>query len=409
MSPDDIILKIMTWNYVQTFIPFFLLLMAVEWIWSARKKKDWYRTNDAISSISCGIFSQLTNIIFRSAAIFLYVYIYEKYGIYDFTAITWQAKILVVVGLFLACDICYYWFHRFAHEINFGWAGHVVHHQSEEFNLTTALRQSSTQWISSELFMLPIALLGIPIQWKLGIFGMNLIFQFFLHTRSIGKLHPWFEFVFNTPSHHRVHHGRNPKYIDRNYGGTLIIWDRMFGSFQVEVEEPVYGIVRPLSSFNPLTAQLYYYGVLIKDTIAAPLWKDKIKVWFKHPGWRPEGLTPNEPPPEIKRETAVKFDPSTHHTRLARLFFFIGLFATFPVLFLMGNYPVSVKVIPILFVLIMLSISGVFYNGIVMPFLANKSSDSEKDHGHLNQIYDQPKPTSLTGNDFDQINGRKSS
>ena len=363
MTPDEIVLKIMTWPYVKTFIPLFLLLIGFEWYWSVRKQKSWYRVNDAMSSLSCGIFSQLTNIVFRSASLFLYVYFFEKYSIYDFTHISWQGKVVVMVLVFLACDLAYYWFHRYAHEINLGWAGHVVHHQSEEYNFTTALRQSSTQWIFSNFFHLPLAIVGIPIEWQLGMMGINVVYQFFIHTRAVGRFHPWIEWIFNTPSHHRVHHARNPKYLDRNYAGTLIIWDRMFGTFQVEEEEPVYGIVNPLKTFNPFKAQVYYYVVLWQDMLAAPHWMDKLKLWFKQPGWRPQGLTPYPQPPELDRATAIKFDPAARHKWLAMILFLVGLAAAVPVLFMPGA--ATTKLIPIMSVLFVLSLAGMFSSGMV--------------------------------------------
>ena len=156
--------------------------------------------------------------------------------------------------LFLGVDCAYYWFHRIAHEYNAPWAGHVVHHSSEDYNLAVALRQGTFQGLFSWVFYLPLALLGFPPAWFAAMTSFDLLYQFWIHTRAIGKLGP-LEWVLNTPSHHRVHHARNPKYLDKNYAGTLIIWDRMFGTFQAEEEEPVYGLTKPLEQLEPALGQ----------------------------------------------------------------------------------------------------------------------------------------------------------
>ena len=209
-------------------------------------------------------------------------------------------KWLAAIVLFLGVDCAYYWFHRIAHEYNAPWAGHVVHHSSEDYNLAVALRQGTFQGLFSWVFYLPLALVGFPPAWFAAVSSFDTLYQFWIHTRLIGKLGP-LEWVFNTPSHHRVHHARNPKYLDKNYAGTLIIWDRMFGTFQAEEEEPVYGLVKPLNSWNPLWANLHVWNDLFRDAWLAPRWSDKLRIWFMPPGWRPEGLPPNPSPPEVSR------------------------------------------------------------------------------------------------------------
>ena len=198
-------------------------------------------------------------------------------------------KWLAAIVLFLGVDCAYYWFHRIAHEYNAPWAGHVVHHSSEDYNLAVALRQGTFQGVFSWVFYLPLALLGYPPAWFAAMSSFDTLYQFWIHTRLIGKLGP-LEWVLNTPSHHRVHHGRNPKYLDKNYAGTLIIWDRMFGTFQAEEEEPVYGLTKPLNSWNPLWANLHVWRDLCRDAWLAPRWVDKLRIWFMPQGWRPEGL-----------------------------------------------------------------------------------------------------------------------
>ena len=182
-----------------------------------------------------------------------------------------------------------------------------MHHSSEDYNLAVALRQGTFQGLFSWVFYLPLALVGFPPAWFAAVSSFDTLYQFWIHTRVIGNLGP-LEWVFNTPSHHRVHHARNPKYLDKNYAGTLIIWDRMFGTFQAEEEEPVYGLTKPLNSWNPLWANLHVWNDLFRDAWLAPRWSDKIRIWFMPPGWRPEGLPPNPGPPEVTRQNVVAYN-----------------------------------------------------------------------------------------------------
>ena len=205
-------------------------------------------------------------------------------------------------------DFFYYWFHRWSHEVNAGWAAHIVHHQSEEMNLAVALRQSVFQGALSWVFYLPLALVGFPPAVFLTVSALNTLYQFWIHTRAIGKLGP-LEWVLNTPSHHRVHHGRNPKYIDRNHAGSLIVWDRMFGTFQEEEEEPVYGITRPLESWNPVWANFHYWAELWRTARRATRLEDRLRIFWKPPGWKPAELGGYEPAPEVDTATYRKFDP----------------------------------------------------------------------------------------------------
>ena len=221
-----------------------------------------------------------------------------------------MSSALAWLACWLGVDFFYYWFHRASHEINAGWAAHIVHHQSEDMNLAVALRQSVFQGAMSWVFYLPLALFGFPPAMFLTVSAVNTLYQFWIHTRLIGKLGP-LEWVLNTPSHHRVHHGRNPKYIDRNHAGSLIIWDRMFGTFQEEEEEPVYGITKPLASSNPVWANLHYWADLwaLARSTARPL--DRLRVFAKPPGWRPPDLGGFEPAPEVDVATYSKYDPTT--------------------------------------------------------------------------------------------------
>lgn len=290
-------------NYIILAIPVFFLLIGVEVLLDRAKRSGYYRLNDAISNLNAGITEQVSGVFAKFAVVGVYVWVYEQ-----FRLTTVPDHLVTWVLLFLGIDFFYYWFHRLAHEVNLLWGGHVVHHQSEEYNLSVALRQGAFQKFGSFVFYLPLAFLGFNPIMFLVIGQFQTLYQFWIHTRMIGQLHPVIEFMFNTPSHHRVHHGRNPKYIDRNHGGTLIIWDRLFGTFQKEEEEVVYGITVPLQTWNPLRAQLDVWRDLGKQMVRVRGWKARLNTLFKAPGWRPEEWGGPILPKQVDPMTAVKFD-----------------------------------------------------------------------------------------------------
>ncbi len=198
-------------------------------------------------------------------------------------------------------DFFYYWNHRKGHEINLLWAAHSVHHQSEEYNLTTALRQTSTGFLFSWVFFVPMAILGTPPHIFLTVSLINLLYQYWVHTRHIPKL-GWFELLFVTPSNHRVHHAKNRKYLDKNYGGVFIIWDRLFGTFAEEDEnyESIrYGTLKPLRSWNPVWANLHLYTAMFRDAVKTKSWKDKLTLWFRRTGYRPADVSSPMKMPDI--------------------------------------------------------------------------------------------------------------
>ncbi len=290
-------------DYIVLSIPIFFLLIGVEVLIAKLSKTRLYRLNDAVSNISCGIAQQITGVLSKTILIVGYIYLYENHRWLDIPD-NWWTYLLLFIGI----DFCYYWFHRLAHEISLLWGTHIVHHQSEEYNLSVALRQSSFQAFISTLFYLPLALVGFnPIAF-VAINAFQTLYQFWIHTKTIGKLHPAIEFVFNTPSHHRVHHGRNPKYIDKNHGGTLIIFDRLFGTFQPEEEEVIYGVTKPLASWNPIWANFDWYADLWDDLRQPMSWPDRLKVLFKPPGWMPDHLGGPRKPIEITPETATVYN-----------------------------------------------------------------------------------------------------
>ena len=287
-------------------IPIYFLLIGIELIVHRVQSVKSYRLNDAITNINCGVTSQVTGAFLKVLSIGLYALIYEQYAIFNL-----QSSVVVWGLAFVAYDFFYYWAHRMSHEVNLFWGGHSVHHQSEEYNLSVALRQSSTQTIWTFVFYIPMALVGVDPIILVSVSGFNLLYQFWIHTESINKMPKWFEAVFNTPSHHRVHHARNPKYIDKNHAGTFIIWDRMFGTFKAEEERPVYGITKNLNSWNPVWANLAHYSDMWSEIRTIPSRKDKWRYLFNKPGWLPESMGGYRAPSEVDKKQYRKFNTLT--------------------------------------------------------------------------------------------------
>lgn len=290
-------------NYIAFAIPVFFLLIFIELVAAFFMKKKLYRINDSITDLSLGTYSRVFGKFYGLFFLLLYIYIYENYRIWH---LGYESVFAWVFGFF-AVDFLYYWFHRASHQIAIIWGSHDPHHSSEEYNLSVALRQGSFQGVFSFWFYLPLAFIGLHPVVFFTHSQFNTLYQFWIHTRIIGKM-GFLEWFLCTPSHHRVHHGRNPEYIDKNHGGTLIIWDRLFGTFQEEKQEPVYGIVKPLGSFNPMWANFHYWRYLIGLTKRARGF-DKIKIWFKGPGYKPDYLGGESQVPQISRDTQVLYNP----------------------------------------------------------------------------------------------------
>ncbi|NVK28315.1 MAG: sterol desaturase family protein [Flavobacteriia bacterium] len=286
-------------NPIVLSIPVFFGLILIELIVDLVTGKRSYRLGDAYGNISCGIFEQTTGVLAKIFTVGLYTWVYQ-FRIMDIER-TW----IYAIVLFLAVDFLYYWAHRISHETNLLWLGHVVHHQSEDYNLSVALRQGAVQKVFTSPFYLPLAFIGFAPDWFVYILAWNTLYQFWIHTEKIGKLGP-LEWILNTPSHHRVHHGRNPKYIDKNHAATLIIWDRLFGTFQKEEERPTYGITKPVNSFNPLVAHFKPFQDLGKELKGLTL-TESIRLLFAPPGWRPARLGGREFAPEVNG--VRKYDP----------------------------------------------------------------------------------------------------
>jgi len=287
-------------NYIALAIPVFFILIGVELLVGRLQNRRIFRFQDAITDLSCGIGQQVTSIFIDVGLVAAYFYVFNHYA---------PVKLGMGVGVwiftFFAVDLAYYLWHRAAHRTNIIWAAHVVHHQSQDYNLAVALRQPWFSSITSLVFYLPMAFFGIPSVIFITVHAFNILYQFWIHTETIGTLGP-LEYVLNTPSHHRVHHAINPKYIDKNYAGTLIIWDRLFGTFAKEDEAPVYGTVKPFLSWNALWANFEYFFAMNRESEGSPL-TDKLKILIKPPEWRPKGQAPHFIPP-VDRVTFKKFE-----------------------------------------------------------------------------------------------------
>tara|TARA_R110001599_G_scaffold203055_1_gene400016 strand:+ start:47556 stop:48794 length:1239 start_codon:yes stop_codon:yes gene_type:complete len=287
-------------------IPVYFLLIGIELIVHRVQAVKSYRLNDAITNINCGVTSQVTGAFLKVLSIGVYTIIFEKFRVMDLSN-----TVIVWIVAFMAYDFFYYWAHRMSHQVNLFWGGHSVHHQSEEYNLSVALRQSSTQTIWTFAFYIPMALIGVDPILLVSVSGFNLLYQFWIHTESINKLPKWFEAVFNTPSHHRVHHARNPKYIDKNHAGTFIVWDKLFGTFKAEEERPIYGITKNLNSWNPVWANMAHYSDMWGDIKSIPKLSDKIRYVFEKPGWLPDYMGGYRAPQDVDTNNYRKFNTET--------------------------------------------------------------------------------------------------
>lgn len=302
-------------------IPFFLLALLVELAVDRWRGTGYYRSNDAINSLSTGTLSTTFDYFTKIVPVYIFGMVFTNFAIVDMP-LSWfdtsPRGLALWCTALLAWDFCYYWAHRMGHEVSILWAAHAVHHQSEDYNLSTALRQTSTGFLFGWIFYLPLFVIGFPLEVVATVNAIDLIYQFWVHTRHIGKL-GWIDRVFVTPSNHRVHHGQNQAYIDKNYGGILILWDRLFGTFQEELDDDpvVFGVRKPLASWNPLWANFQVYNYLWFDARRTRRWRDKIGVWFRRTGWRPEDVAAQYPKPGSSIDGFRKFDPAVDRsTRL---------------------------------------------------------------------------------------------
>jgi sterol desaturase/sphingolipid hydroxylase (fatty acid hydroxylase superfamily) len=267
-------------------IPFFVLLLAVEWL-SYRQVHDHdlvgYEARDTGTSLAMGLGNVTINVAWKLAVVAVYAALYELTPL-RLPADAWWVWVL----LFFLDDLAYYWFHRVSHESRLFWASHVVHHSSQHYNLSTALRQT---WVPMTYlpFWLPLPLLGFEPWMVLLAQSWSLIYQFWIHTERVRRLPRALEAVLNTPSHHRVHHGANDVYLDRNYGGILIAWDRLFGTYVPEGERVRYGLTKNLQTFNPVHVAFHEYVALWRDVRRARSWRTRFALAYHGPGWQPDG------------------------------------------------------------------------------------------------------------------------
>lgn len=265
-------------------IPVFLVSIVIEAIFV----RDKYLIRDTGVSLSMMVFSGIAEFVPKVLAFGVYYYLYLHSPLYGLIGRQWWAWLL----LLFADDITYYWFHRLNHEVRLFWAGHVPHHSSVYFNLGTALRQGVGERLHKFVFWLWLPLIGFDPLMIFTMMSISLIYQFFAHTEVVDKLPRWYEYIFNTPSHHRVHHASNIRYLDRNHAGIFIIWDRLFGTFSAElseIEKPVYGLTENINTYNPLRVATHEYSAIWKDVKRATKWSDKLNYIFKSPGWSHNG------------------------------------------------------------------------------------------------------------------------
>ena len=290
-------------NSVKIAMIFFSFLIALEWIASLIINKKVYRIFDTVTSLSSGMTNNLKSILKLSVVIISYQWMYDNWSFKHLNS-SWGVFLIAFIGT----DFAYYWSHRFNHRINIMWNRHIIHHSSEEYNLACALRQSISGITEVYFFLyIPLALIGVPPKVMSIILPIHLFAQFWYHTRLINKM-GILEYILVTPSHHRVHHAINKEYIDKNYASIFIIWDKMFGTFQKELDSvpAVYGVKKPVKTWNPIVINFLHLFQLLKDAIRTKKWKDKIKVWFMPTGWRPA---------DVKTKFPVKIieDPYSYH------------------------------------------------------------------------------------------------
>ena len=272
--------------------PVFLVLIILEKIYGIYKKNDTAPLIDSVSSISSGITNSVKDVLGLSLTFISYEWMVSKIAIYHL-----EANVLSYCIAFFVIDFYGYWSHRLAHQINFFWNKHAIHHSSEEFNLACALRQPIASLANLFTFLLiPAALLGVPATVIAITLPLHLFLQFWYHTKHIKKMGV-LEYILVTPSHHRVHHAINPEYLDKNHSQIFIFWDKLFGTFQAELDDvpPVFGITRPAQTWNPVRINFQHLTLLLKDAWRAENWKDKLTIWFKPTGWRPENFDEKYP------------------------------------------------------------------------------------------------------------------
>ncbi|MEK7723968.1 MAG: sterol desaturase family protein [Acidobacteriota bacterium] len=288
------------YTYITPIALFFILLEIAACFITKRKLITF---NEAVANFGTQLGNQTTNVLVMVSVFFIYGYLWENFRVFTIP-VTWWSWALLLLGV----DFVFYWIHRWGHEINIMWAAHSPHHSAEEMNFFVALRASITQRLASFLFFWVLTIVGFHPTQIYTMVAIHLFIAFLHHTEFIYKLPKPIEYIFTTPSHHRVHHGVNLQYLDKNFGEFLIIWDRMFGTFEEEQEKVAYGILDHPKTWNPIYINFHFYIVLWKHAVAAPYWWDKLRIWFMPAGWVPRGIEQKEKP-SITTENQIKFRP----------------------------------------------------------------------------------------------------
>lgn len=305
-------------------MPAFFGLVMLEKLYGVWVKKEAFRVMDTISSLSSGFTNVLKDVVGLSVSILTYGWMVEHLALVHIQSTLW-----IYIVAFVSLDFAGYWVHRLSHQINFFWNKHAIHHSSEEFNLACALRQSISSFVNLfTFFLLPAALLGVDAKVIATVAPLHLFAQFWYHTVHIGKM-GFLEKILVTPSHHRVHHAINPEYLDKNHSQIFIIWDKLFGTFQEELDHvpPVYGITRPVRTWNPFKINFQHLFLLIHDAWRAQSWRDKLTIWFKPTGWRPADVEAKYPVPKINDPyTYQKYNPEVSPALI--IWIWIQFFAT---------------------------------------------------------------------------------
>nr|WP_298992909.1 sterol desaturase family protein [uncultured Polaribacter sp.] len=271
-------------NLIHYAIPFFIVTVILEIILTIKIKLDEYEFKDAGTSILMGLGNVFIGLFTKGIVLGVFLFLYQ-YRFFTIPFAWWSWLILL-----FAEDLCYYWFHRISHESRLFWASHVVHHSSQKYNLSTALRQTWSGSFYSFVFWIPLLLIGFHPIMVMTQMAISLIYQYWIHTELIKKMPNWFEAIFNTPSHHRVHHATNPQYLDRNHAGIFIIWDKLFGTFEPEIEKPVYGLVKNIETYNPIKIAFLEWVNMFRDfSFSKTSFLNKVKYLIKPPGWKHDG------------------------------------------------------------------------------------------------------------------------
>ena len=274
-------------NLIYYAIPFFIVTVIFESIVISKKQPKSFHLKDTFASLAMGIGNVISNLLSKLLVVFVLVFIYENFRLTTIP-FAWWSWLLIL----FADDFCYYWAHRIGHESRFFWASHIVHHSSQKYNLSTALRQTWTGGFFSFIFYLILPIIGFHPLMIFTQMSIGLLYQYWIHTELIYKMPRWFETIFNTPSHHRVHHGSNPLYLDRNHAGIFIIWDKLFGTFQPELKEEkvIYGLTSNIKTYNPLKIAFHEWIAVFKDALTAKTtFVNKLKYFIKPPGWKHDG------------------------------------------------------------------------------------------------------------------------